>query len=340
MASGNQPIIVKKIKKGGHGHHGGAWKVAFADFMTAMMAFFMVMWLLASTTPEQKKAIKDYFNNPSMIPGTGGGTNSMISTGGEMEMVKTDGWLNPQMPSQQVDVNAESNADSKKAITQEEQQEELKEIAKKIEKKGLDSIVEDLKKQIESGQMLGKLKEQVRLDVTNDGLRIQIIDKENRPMFEAGKAVLKPYTRILLQEVAQTIAKSKNKISITGHTDRTPFYDDSGYTNWELSADRANAARRAMVLAGLPEWRMDRVIGQASVELFDKRDPFSPSNRRISIVVLNREAQEEMLKKEFPERVKPKSTPTPLATVSVTQPAPSGKISIPADEVLFGKIDF
>ncbi len=289
MANDNQPIIIKRIKKGGHGHHGGSWKVAFADFVTAMMAFFMLMWLLGSTTPEQKAAISDYFNNPSAVPGPGGASNSMIKHGGEMDVPTGEG-MNPLQHNDPGEIETESDdASAGKATLEDITAEELEEMARKKERDEMESLLEDLKKSIEAGQALAPFKDQLLLDITSEGLRIQIVDKENRPMFDSGSANLKNYTKTILKEVSRVINKSGNRISISGHTDRTPFASANGYSNWELSADRANAARRTLVEAGLSEAKIGRVVGLSDSVLFDKKNPYNPINRRISIVVMNKD---------------------------------------------------
>lgn len=275
-----QPIIVKKIRKGGHGHHGGAWKVAFADFVTAMMAFFLLMWLLGSTTPEERAAISDYFQNPSAVHGPGGASTSMIKLGG-------------------------LDKDKSSGKSHEHQQEEGKPLEKKVEvpverssqseAKRLSQLKFSLETAIQSNDALNKFKDQLLLDITQEGLRIQIIDKENRPMFASGSAELKEYTREILSQIALIINKVPNKISLTGHTDATPFRSFRGYTNWELSAERANASRRALVHGGLSPDKVAKVVGLSSTALFDKKNPRSPINRRISLIVMNKQTEDKLI---------------------------------------------
>lgn len=277
MASDNQPIIViKKIKKGEHGHHGGAWKVAFADFVTALMAFFMVMWLVGSTTREQRAAIADYFKNPSAIQGPGGASQSMIKLGGSMDMP----------------------TGSNKPALDDMAKEQIEELADEFEQERMELLLSQLKQLIESNSALNSFKDQLLLDITSEGLRIQIVDKENRPMFDSGSDVLKDYTRVILREIVKTINGVPNKIGITGHTDRTPYTNKYNYTNWELSADRANAARRELILSGMQDDKIGRVVGLASSVLFNKEDPYDPMNRRISIVVMNKKAEAAVSKSE------------------------------------------
>jgi chemotaxis protein MotB len=272
MESVKQPIIIKKIKKHGHGHHGGAWKVAFADFVTAMMAFFMLMWLMGSTTPEQKAAISDFFDNPSAVQGPGGASTSIIDLGGSA----------PEMPRGKGDNPMEMNMDV----------ESLEKLAEAQEKERLESLMEELKEAMDKSQALKPFKDQLLLDITSEGLRIQIVDKENRPMFATGSSVLQNYTRDILRELVKMINEVPNKISLSGHTDETPFASKNGYTNWELSADRANAARRELVAAGMSEDKIGRVVGLSSSVLFDKSNPFNPINRRISLIVMNKQAEQ------------------------------------------------
>ena len=285
-ADKKQPIVIKKVKGGGHGHHGGAWKVAYADFVTAMMAFFLLMWLLGSTSEGQKAGISDWFKNPTGIQGPGGASTSMIKLGGALEMPHGDD-------------SRKKTRKPDESSSQESKQETKAEKSKEVEKKDLDALLQVLKKAIEKSQALKPYKDQLLLDITPEGLRIQIVDKENRPMFGLASATLKPYMRGILREIAKIIRKVPNRISISGHTDVTNFvkgyyreYEDIQqrvrYTNWELSADRANAARREMVKDGLPEDKVGQVIGLASSVLFDKKNPKNPINRRISIIVMNK----------------------------------------------------
>ena len=295
-----QPIVIKKIVKGG-GHHGGAWKVAYADFVTAMMAFFLLLWLLGISDEEMRGGISDMFKNPSPLIGPGGSSTSMIKLGGTKEIPHGDG--EKLMKQAEIENNEEIISDEK--------------VERAKEKVILDELLVKLKETIENSDILKDFKDQMLLEVIPEGLRIQIIDKENRPMFASGSEKLKPYTRVILQEVAKTIAdNAKNKISITGHTDESAFgkgiieYETvdgevlrKQYSNWELSADRANAARRELVKGGMPVEQIGRVVGLASTVLFDK-DPRNPINRRISIIVLNKATVDSIIENEG--SIKPK----------------------------------
>ncbi len=288
MIDKKQPIIVKKVGHGGHGHHGGAWKVAFADFVTAMMAFFLLLWLVGGTTDEEKAAISDHFQNvsisegmsstpaPSSIQGPGGASTSMIAFTDTPDVKQHD---------------KDKDEDFKQK--EEDETDEDKRLAgEKEEKQVLDNLMAELKKAVDQSQALAPYKDQLLIDITPEGLRIQIIDKQNRPMFDAGSAHPKYYTVDILFELAKFIREVPNRISLTGHTDASKFRGREDYGNWELSADRANAARRALMDGGVTEKQIGRVVGLASSTLFDKADPNNPINRRISLIVMNKKADE------------------------------------------------
>jgi chemotaxis protein MotB len=281
-----QPIIVKKIKKGGHGHHGGAWKIAYADFVTAMMAFFLLMWLLGSTTEGDKKGIADYFNSPLKIAllasGSGAGDASHVVKGGGQDLTRTTGQVKGG------EVEAERSTINLHKLKQEQVRAEV-------------ARLEDLKKKVSAAiamnERLAAMAQQIKLDMTRDGLRIQIVDEQNRPMFASGSAVVQPYMRELLQQIGNVLTEVPNRLTLEGHTDATPFPGGvAGYSNWELSSDRANASRRELVAGGLADERVLRVQGLASSQPFDTTDPRAASNRRISIIVMNREAEDRMFR--------------------------------------------
>lgn len=304
MIDKKQPIIVvKKVTHGGHGHHGGAWKVAFADFAVAMMAFFLVLWLIGSTTKEEKAAISSYFNNPSAVAGMsstpapsavqgkGGSSTSLIDLGGGMEMPTVQ---------KEVDVTAqEEPAPPNEAMdekTSTEVQQELRELQQ--EKRQLDDLMGELERAINESDVLKDFKDQLLVDIVPQGLRIQIVDKRNRPMFDSGDAHLKWYTAKILFEMSKFINKVPNSISISGHTDASKFVGREDYSNWELSADRANSARRALVDGGMDAAKIGRVVGLASSVLFLKDKPNDPINRRIAIIVMNKKTEEAIKKGE------------------------------------------
>ncbi|MBD1551809.1 flagellar motor protein MotB [Pseudomonas typographi] len=274
----NQPIIIKRVKRFAAGHHGGAWKIAFADFATAMMAFFLVLWLLSNATPEQKLAIAGYFKDP--IGFTEGGSPYVIDLGGSPQLAP-DHTLNP-------DTNeAPPRPEAQNQLTPDQ----AENIAEKVEKDRLELLLQELQNKIDQNPQLAKFKDQILIEITQDGLRIQIMDAENRPMFDLGSARLKPYFEDLLLAMADTIKEVPNKVSISGHTDAKPYSAAGDFGNWELSANRANAARRALVAGSYPEGQVARVVGYGSSALFDRNNPLNPINRRIDITVLTKKAQ-------------------------------------------------
>ncbi len=279
-----QPIIIKRVKKGGHGHHGGAWKIAYADFVTAMMAFFLLMWLLGSTTEGDKKGIADYFNSPlkiALLGGSGSGDSSSIIKGGGADLSRSSGQV------KQGEIEAKKRTINLQALKAEHKRAELAR---------LQAIKEKVEEVLASNPKLAAMRSQIRLDMTADGLRIQIVDELNRPMFDSGSAVVQPHMRELLREIGTVLAEVPNRLTLEGHTDAQPFAGgERGYSNWELSSDRANASRRELVAGGLPDDHVLRVQGLASSQLFEPTQPASPANRRISIIVMNREAQERLL---------------------------------------------
>ncbi|MDH1279657.1 flagellar motor protein MotB [Pseudomonas chengduensis] len=274
----NQPIIVKRVKKVAGGHHGGAWKIAFADFATAMMAFFLVMWLMTSATPEQKKAISGYFQDP--IGFTESASPYVIDLGGTPTPAP-ERTLNPD-----ISETPESQPDESGVST-----DQIETLAEKMEQERLELLLQELQNKVEENPELQRFKDQILFEITQDGLRIQIMDAENRPMFALGSANLQPYFEDILLAMADTIRAVPNKISISGHTDAKPFAGRGDFGNWELSSNRANAARRTLVAGGYPDEQVARVVGYASSALFDREDPFNPVNRRIDIVVLTKKAQ-------------------------------------------------
>lgn len=280
-----QPIIVKKVKKGGHAVHGGAWKIAYADFVTAMMAFFLLMWLLGSTSEGDKKGLSDYFSSPmkvAMTGGTGAGASNSILTGGGADLTKRAGQSQ----------TGEGNDPLKKKRSVEAMRAEVA----KQDAKRMASLSAKISAVISNSPKLAQFSSQIRLETTPDGLQIQIVDDQKRPMFDSGSAVVKPYMRDILREIGAALNGVENKISLDGHTDQAPYGGgDRGYSNWELSAARANASRRELVAAGMPDDKLARVVGLASSVLLEPENPLSPANRRISIIVMTREAEERLM---------------------------------------------
>jgi chemotaxis protein MotB len=279
-----QPIVVKRIKKGGGGHHGGAWKIAYADFVTAMMAFFLLMWLLGSTAKGDLNGIAEYFATPlkvAMQGGSGSGDASSVIQGGGQDLTRTVGQV------KRGELKVEKKTVNLAALKAEQE---------KQEKKRLGELKDKIENAIDASPSLKQYKNQLVLDITSEGLRIQIVDEKNRPMFDLSSADVKPYMRDILKEIGRALNDVENKLALSGHTDAKPFAGgDRGVGNWELSASRANASRRELISGGLAEGKVIRVVGLASTVLFDKQDPFNPQNRRISIVVLNKRTEEAIL---------------------------------------------
>ncbi|MDD2720991.1 MAG: flagellar motor protein MotB [Gallionella sp.] len=276
-----RPIVIKRIKKVAGGHHGGAWKIAYADFVTAMMAFFLLMWLLGSTAKGDLQGISEYFKTPlkvALAGGSGSGDSSSILKGGGQDLTRSTGQVKRgELPPEKRLINM-------KAAEQE---------FRRVEIEKLKELKAAIEKSVDNNSKLQQFKNQILLDITSEGLRIQIVDEKNRPMFQSGRAQLEPYTREILHAIGQTLNDVPNKISISGHTDAALYSGgDRGYSNWELSADRANASRRELIAGGMDETKIVRVVGLSSAVLFNKDDPLSPVNRRISLIVMNKKAEE------------------------------------------------
>jgi chemotaxis protein MotB len=280
----NRPIIIKRIKKVAAGHHGGAWKIAYADFVTAMMAFFLLMWLLGSTSKGDLNGISEYFKTPLYVAlsgGSGSGDSSSIIKGGGQDLTRSEGQVKKgELPPEKKIINL-------KAAQQEFlRTERLKEIEK------LKALKANIESMIENNANLQKFRSQILIDLTTEGLRIQIVDEKNRPMFKSGSAQLEPYTREILHGLGKMLNEVPNKVSLSGHTDAAAYNGGGrGYSNWELSADRANASRRELIAGGMAADKIVRVVGLSSAVLFNKEDPLSPVNRRISLIVMNRQAE-------------------------------------------------
>ena len=292
MSEDVRPIVIKRIKKVAGGHHGGAWKIAYADFVTAMMAFFLLMWLLGSTANGDLKGIADYFLNPlkvGMSGGTGAGDATSILKGGGKDLTSSSGQVK----------DGEVQSTKKTPTLREAKAEQLRKEFEQREKATLNELKQNIEKLIDSNSMLRQFKNQLLIDVTPEGLRIQIIDEKNRPMFDTSSAELKPYSKVILREIGKALNAVPNKVSFSGHTDAAQFGGgEKGFSNWELSTNRANASRREMIAGGMDENKVMRVVGLSSTVLFDKNDPLSSANRRINIVVLNKRTEEAMLQED------------------------------------------
>ncbi|CAN5707508.1 flagellar motor protein MotB [soil metagenome] len=281
-----QPIIIKRVKKTAHAHHGGAWKIAYADFVTAMMAFFLLMWLLGSTAKGDLQGIASYFQSPlkvEMAGGSGAGASSSIVTGGGKDLTRTVGEVKRS--------DGSKGKNSAPLNVEDPKREQAKQDARRMNE--LRAKMDAL---IAGNPKLREFRSQIKMQVTIDGLEIQIVDDQNRPMFDTGSSLVKPQMRDILHEIGSALNGIENKVSLAGHTDATPYGNgDRGYGNWELSADRANASRRELVASGMPDDKLVRVVGLAASDLLDKGNAMAPVNRRISITVLTHEAESRLL---------------------------------------------
>ncbi|KAA1050286.1 flagellar motor protein MotB [Pseudocitrobacter sp. 73] len=301
MKNQSHPIVVVKRRKarshGGGGH--GSWKIAYADFMTAMMAFFLVMWLISISSPKELIQIAEYFRTPLATAVTGGprisNSDSPIPGGGD------------DVTQQQGEVNKQPNMD---------------ELKKRMETSRLKRIRGELDQLIEADPKLKALRPHLKIDLVQEGLRIQIIDSQNRPMFKTGSAEVEPYMRDILRGIAPVLNEIPNKISLSGHTDDYPYAGgERGYSNWELSADRANASRRELVIGGLSEGKVLRVVGMANTMRLSSHGGDDAINRRISLLVLNNQAEQAILNENAQSQNEPLSVlPSPSATQSPTPP--------------------
>ncbi len=275
------PPIIRKIKKGGDGHHGGSWKIAYADFVTAMMAFFLLMWLIASLNKSQKAGIANYFKQPvkvALFGGEGIGDRKLNVKGGGPNVEAIEGQVsatNKPLTKQEIAEDSDSNKD---------------------EIKKLEELKAEINLSMEKDPSLAGLKKQLLMDVVSDGLRIQLIDNQKKPMFDVGSDKINPEIQPILANIAKLLNSVNNKITIQGHTDANPYHnpEELDYTNWELSSQRANAARRALIKAGIDESKVMTVTGFSSTVLLDKANPYNPENRRISIIVMKKGAEDKI----------------------------------------------
>ncbi|CAG2157494.1 flagellar motor protein MotB [Cupriavidus numazuensis] len=276
MSSANdmRPIIVRRAKSHAKPHGNHSWKIAYADFMTAMMALFLVLWLLSSANKKTLEGIAEYFRMPLKVAVVGGEKSSQtpsVIPGGGMDVMRKDGEV---MRAHDKDPSAE------------QRRSELQEAQR------LRALKNRLEQIIENNPMLKQFRPQLLLDITSEGLRIQILDTQNRPMFRTGRAEVETYMRAILREIGPVLNELPNKVSLSGHTDSANYSNgERTYSNWELSSDRANASRRELIAGGMQEGKVLRVLGLAATMPLDKGDLLAPVNRRISIVVLNQRAQ-------------------------------------------------
>jgi chemotaxis protein MotB len=291
--AGGGTIIVKKIKKGGHdAHHAGAWKVAYADFVTAMMAFFLLLWLLNVTTEEQKKGIADYFEPSVATLRTASGAGGLlggavIGTPGSMTVsAAAPALANPVASMRQPDEGEDGDKSGNPGSSQEITEDALDKNLAEREEQQFAMAEFQLRQAMENVPELRELADNLLVDRSPEGLRIQLVDQDKRSMFPRGSAEMHDAAKKLMGVVAQIVAKLPNKISVTGHTDSTAYSGNRGYGNWELSVDRANASRRELLNAGLHEMRIAKVVGMADKDPLVPADPASAQNRRISIVLV------------------------------------------------------
>ena len=285
----NKPIVIKRIKKVGGGGHGGAWKIAYADFITAMMAFFLLMWLLGSTTKAQLQGIAQWFKNPervSLMGGPGSGSSNSILPGGGKNLTKTVGEIQRGEKRQNLASNPTLTAASEQ-----------------VDHENLEHLKKTLDAQIAGNPALAAFRHQLLINITPEGLRIQVVDSAKRSMFPNGSTVLEPYARVIFKAIAPTLNQLPNQISITGHTDALRYANGGkGYSNFNLSAGRANAVRQILVQSGLDESKILRVVGMGSAVLYVPKEPDSPLNRRVSIVVLSQKAALRIISNQKTER--------------------------------------
>ena len=273
-----QPVIIKKVKKGGHsGHHGGAWKIAYADFVTAMMAFFLLMWLVAATSEEQKRGVAEYFTPASFSVSSSGTGGIMGDTG---LLIQGPNQSDSRAPTVVMRI-----APSPSSGAGEADAEDVEGLQRRLEEEAFEEAQAAIRQAIDADPALDELSDRLIIDMTPEGLRIQVVDREGGAMFPSGSSEIPERTTILLSQIAKVVNSMPNRILITDHTDATSFGTGDGYTNWELSADRANAARRALVVAGVDPERVGEVAGRADQEPLIAENPFLPEDRRISIVL-------------------------------------------------------
>ncbi len=288
MASGEQPIVIKKIKKGGGaGHHGGAWKVAYADFVTAMMAFFLLMWLINTTSPEQKRGIADYFAPASVSASTSGSGGILAGTSLGNEGVKGEGSVKvveqtaPQAPQNTKDQGPSSTQASSTSASEQA----VKDAMAKREDQAFQSAAESLRQAMQKLPELAELSKQILIDQTPEGLRIQLIDQEGRSMFEQGSSKPNDRARVMLRAVSRVVNQLPNRLTIAGHTSAS---DDGSRpaTDWQLSAARADSSRQILQEAGVAADRIYQVSGKAASDPLYPDDPTLAGNRRIALVLL------------------------------------------------------
>ncbi len=308
-------IIIRREEVVEGGHHGGAWKVAYADFVTAMMAFFLLMWLLNATTQEQKRGLADYFSPNSLTSRTNSGfgapfggltpnlDGSLASDRGSVQVILAPQHPNIEVDDDQGDVPAQSTpqelrgkapqatareggvAPAAKQSSAAPAEQDVQKEAQKRERQEFERAAQQIRDAVRADPGLADLAKQLAIDITPEGLRIQLLDEDRSPMFSTGSSALNDRARAVLAKVAPVLIRMPESIAIAGHTDAAP-YRGGERSNWDLSTERANATRRLLAEAGLPETRMRSVAGHADRDPLIPADTLAAANRRIAIVVL------------------------------------------------------
>jgi len=330
-----QPIIIKRIKKGGHaGHHGGAWKVAYADFVTAMMAFFLLLWLLNAVTEEQLQGVADYFAPTTVSTsksGAGGMLGGKVVGEGSMTSQGNTPSFSLSLPPPSVGQGGDALTDPKEGGTegtgagdnnQPLTEQQIIEANAKQEQAQFDKAKQAMQQAVNSIPELQKMGDSLMVDNTPEGLRIQIVDQDGLAMFPSGSPDMFGHTRALIDLVSRVVKQLPEKIAISGHTDSVQFAGQTSYTNWELSADRALATRRALLGSGVPADRVDRVVGRADTDPLMPNDPANARNRRISIVLL-RDVPPVPTVEVTPDAAKSGQLPASLKVSDKLPPAPA-----------------
>jgi chemotaxis protein MotB len=297
-----RPIVIRRVQvSGGHGHHGGAWKVAYADFVTAMMAFFLLLWLISSASEETKKGLADFFSNATVNIGSPGGVGGVLDgmtvTPSSVPPLPASPFdPQPALPTTARDAEAaiglpEGDTADRLAASPVADEQPTATDSAGGERTRFDQARAAILSALHTSPELRRFKESLLIDETAEGLRIQILDREQVSMFPVGSDVMYPHTRKLLQAVAQAIGGLPNRVSVRGHTDALPFAAGAAYDNWHLSADRANATRRVMTEVGLEPERVAEVVGKGDAEPLVAGRADDPRNRRISVVLLRERAE-------------------------------------------------
>ncbi len=286
-----EPLILKKKLKANHAPHGGAWKVAYADFVTAMMAFFLLLWLLSAATDQQRQGISDYFEPESILSGKKSGSSGMfgglaIDAVGTLRSAGSPPSVSIPLPSAGGPKKRQGQGEAV-LVSEDPNPESINFEARKREEEEFNKAQADLRLAVEQSDEVKAFQDSLLLDKTPEGLRIQLIDQERVAMFEAGSAKFTPYFEALLEVVTRIVRRFPNPVEISGHTDSEQTAPDESYTSWELSSERANAARRVMVESGMSPDRIASVVGRADSDPLFPADPAAPRNRRISILLVH-----------------------------------------------------